>query len=428
MPISSPASHNYLQILSLRSRLKFLAHLRVQKQHQAHLRHSHGRAGSPCPSAERRYATAAFQAQPNGLSHGPLNFKRTFADQAPDNHSRLSASGVKKAFRTTQIKAQQKKQASKSKASQEDPDEIAQNSYAQQGGIDKWAHMDIDVLDVEVPVRNDLPWGLNKIKYIWDNSLNTAKSTVGAYQIVSHGFAPPLYSIPDFPYHRRVQAPLPPVPNQISYKNPSHIWNSLNYSSTSPNAWLAGISGLSLDLYMQMCKAIAENDKVTLRKVTSSTQLAHALKVIDKRHQDVAYSWKFIKENSPTRIVSIRCADIGHRPRSGVNSLAIHVLSLEISLKNGTKDPRKAVSAGPVISGDKVMQRRILEYYVVHMRGWVKEPWTIKARIYDTSGFPEKLADDGDDDGRQGAGKYGDSIISGPTGIMTYFKQKLGRH
>jgi hypothetical protein len=75
------------------------------------------------------------------------------------------------------------------------------------------------------------------------------------------------------------------------------------------------------------------------------------------------------------------------------------------------------------------MQRRVLEYYVVQRRGWMQEPWTIKARIYDTSGFPEKLADGGNGGGRQGASnKYGNSIISGPTGIMTYFMQKFGRH
>jgi hypothetical protein len=79
-----------------------------------------------------------------------------------------------------------------------------------------------------------------------------------AYQIVSERLVPPLYSIPDFPYHLRVQAPLPPVPDQIKLHNPLHIFNLLKFSSTSPEAWLAGISGLSLDLYMQMCKAIAE--------------------------------------------------------------------------------------------------------------------------------------------------------------------------
>lgn len=75
------------------------------------------------------------------------------------------------------------------------------------------------------------------------------------------------------------------------------------------------------------------------------------------------------------------------------------------------------------------MQRRILEYYVVQSRGWLKEPWAIKERIYDTSGFPEELAADGNNDGRQGAlGKYRSNILSGPTGIMTYLKQMFGMH
>jgi hypothetical protein len=156
MPISSRASQNYLQILC---RLKFPAHLHV----------------------------------------------RTFAAQ-PDSHSRLSASGVKKAFRTTVVKKQLKKQALNHKESQDDPEAIERMNemFAQQGGIDRWAHMDVDILgafsystwlstpfiwyptlihlrelDVELPIRNDLPWGFNKIKYTFDNSLNTVKSAAG---------------------------------------------------------------------------------------------------------------------------------------------------------------------------------------------------------------------------------------------------------
>jgi hypothetical protein len=206
MPISSRASQNYLQILSLRSRLNFPAHLRVQKRHQAPFRHLYCQAGSPCPSPERRYAAAASRAQTNGLSHGPSNFTRTFTDQAPDNPSRVSASGAKKAFRTTQMQLLQKKQESKNKNSQDSPDAVERTGdiFVPQGGIDRWANMDVDLLgafgyliwsstpciwyptlihlrklDVELPVRNDLPLGLNKIKYLWDNSLNIAKSAVG---------------------------------------------------------------------------------------------------------------------------------------------------------------------------------------------------------------------------------------------------------
>ena len=88
--------------------------------------------------------------------------------------------------------------------------------------------------------------------------------------------------------------------------------------------------------------------------------------------------------------------------------------SLEISAKKSTKDLRGAISASP----DKVMQKRVLEYYVVHKRGWVKEPWSIKARIYDTSGFPEEPTDDGTQKASTGVR---DSII-------IFFKRKFGRH
>jgi hypothetical protein len=84
-----------------------------------------------------------------------------------------------------------------------DPSDAAYTSVAP-AGVDKWALMETELLgafgyitglstlfiwhktlihlrkpDVEMPVRNDLPRGLNAIKYYWDNSLEIAKSAVG---------------------------------------------------------------------------------------------------------------------------------------------------------------------------------------------------------------------------------------------------------
>lgn len=65
------------------------------------------------------------------------------------------------------------------------------------------------------------------------------------------------------------------------------------YADVSSNCWVCFFLYHSVRMRLIWCY---RNDKVTLRNVTCGEQLDHALQVIDKRHQDVAYSWKFVKE------------------------------------------------------------------------------------------------------------------------------------
>jgi hypothetical protein len=67
-----------------------------------------------------------------------------------------------------------------------------------------------------------------------------------------------------------------------------------------------------------------------------------------------------------------------------------------------------------------------LEYYVIQKRGWTTAPWSIRERIYDTSGLGEKL--DGDGDGREKGSRdsVGRGPVSGLSGFMTYLKQRVG--
>jgi len=51
----------------------------------------------------------------------------------------------------------------------------------------------------------------------------------------------------------------------------------------------------------------------------------------------------------------------------------------------------------------------------------VPAPWTIRERIYDTSGSPEKS--DGNGNGNEAEG--GNSVAGGPNGFMTYLQQRL---
>ena len=77
-------------------------------------------------------------------------------------------------------------------------------------------------------------------------------------QITNSGAWPPLYSEPEYPYRDGKAAPPAPAPAEFKLYKPSHISQALKYHAAAPGAWGAGIPGLSLSLYKQMCQAIAE--------------------------------------------------------------------------------------------------------------------------------------------------------------------------
>ena len=88
------------------------------------------------------------------------------------------------------------------------------------------------------------------------------------------------------------------------------------------------------------------------------------------------------------------------------------------------------ISPSIKVSSDNVTQKRVLEYYVIEKKGWVATPWSIRERIYDTSGFLEKLGDDteGGEMGRENNGHgVGGEMVSEPSGFLNYLKRRVGR-
>ena len=83
--------------------------------------------------------------------------------------------------------------------------------------------------------------------------------------------------------------------------------------------------------------------------------------------------------------------------------------------KLATGDVGADVSASP--STGYVTQKRVVEYYVIQKKGWLPGPWSIRERIYDTSGFGEELS--GNEDKVEGG------PVSGLSGFMKYFTQRV---
>lgn len=430
MLISSRTPQRCLELFSKYPNPIFAGRLHTHRQPRA----DSVQSGPSCLFTAREYATATFQTKPQNAAPGQLpNSTRASKGSVANKWSgKISSSGLKQALRAEAQQMQQQKEMASIKNAEEDPDFTAQHisrAEALRPGIDIYQMPPI--LDVVVPVRNDLPWGLNAIKYIRDNAINHVKSAISVYMLGVNAPFPPLYSVPDFPYKPGVSPPMSAAPKTIRWYNPMHLAQMMRFSSTSPSAWLAGIPGLSLHLYLQMCQAMAENDRATLKRVTCSAQHDHALSVLNGRDPNLVYKWKFIKENSPTRIVSFRVAEFymaRRDPQFGLDRMLIHAMirfdttqSLEITNKKTPKDLRSGKPSTVVGNDSKVTQKRVLEYYIVQKKGWVHAPWRIRERIYDTSGLAEKLHGDGDS-----RRNVDDGPVSRLSGIMRYLRRRVG--
>lgn len=192
---------------------------------------------------------------------------------------------------------------------------------------------------MQIPKVNNYIRGLSTLKYLWDNRYNEMKNALRfvpfcsfhlfhslslvmlntvsvSMMLVANAKAfPPLYSLPEYPYGENILPPPSTAPDHFSWYKWSHIRQALGVDSTSSDAWAAGIPGLSLHVYLQMCQAIAEyvsrcyfqlhlyfcwlmyhrNDKATLRKVTCHEQLDRVFKILKDRDPNWVYKWRFHK-------------------------------------------------------------------------------------------------------------------------------------
>ena len=300
MPTSVRSSQNCLAVFSKHPNLTFTRHS------HPHRRESCCQADASCPFKGRGYAAAASRIKPNDSPPASSKSKPKLRSKAPaaGEAQRLSPSGLKAALRNNQLKRQEKEKESKQEELNSDPDAAAEylaHITARQSGIDVWAmaipetlgaveylyyiyyflwETCLSKLDVQIPVRNKFPWGLNAMRYMMDNASNNIKNAIrfvipthlhhptsvcstmtaghSVYHLGLYSTFPPLYSVPEFPYNPGVRPPPSTAPAEIKLYNPSHLYQLMNISSTSPKAWLAGIPGLSLHLYTQMCRATAE--------------------------------------------------------------------------------------------------------------------------------------------------------------------------
>ncbi|KZP18131.1 hypothetical protein FIBSPDRAFT_1046362 [Athelia psychrophila] len=381
MPVASRTSHTCLDILSGRSNMALA-----------------GRGlGMTRRSLTRGYATSqkktktlARAAQPNtpvaptkGPSPAPVN-------TAKKASAKTSSQGMVEAMRKEQAAQQKKDALEKQKENTEEQDAAAHTDYMnrvskQAPSLDLWSQAEMDVLDLAVPVRNQAPWGLRGARWYWDNLREATKSAMAIMQLTNGGAFPPLYSEPHHPYGEGKSAPPTQAPAEFKLWKPSHISQALKFHSAAPGAWGAGIPTLSLSLYKQMCQAIAENDKETIVQVTASQQREILLKSLSGRSSDIVYKWKFVKENSPTRIVSLRGGPAYtaklDAPLNRCITQALVRFDTVQSFEAFNKRTRQTIS--------EPTSRRVVEYFVVEKKGWTWMPWVIRQRIYDTSTLSE---------------------------------------
>jgi hypothetical protein len=307
--------------------------------------------------------------------------------------SRGSVSAVRATLRAGQHKSSANSRDATQKKFDEDPDFAA--SYMatmsrQAVGVDVWSRA-APTLDVEIPKVNNYIRGLSTLKYLWDNKYNEAKNALSMTLVANAKAFPPLYSLPEYPYGENILPPPSTAPDHFSWYKWSHIRQACGVDSISSDAWAAGIPGLSLHVYLQMCQAIAENDKAMLRKVTCHGQLDRVLKILKDRDPNWVYKWRLHRVNAPCRIVSFRAINAYGAtadPAPGLNRLLINAL-----VRFDTTQSLEVV--GKRRSGDKYVvkpkTKRVLEYFIMEKKGWIHSPWSVRERVYDIAGVGEPI-------------------------------------
>ncbi|KAI0069693.1 hypothetical protein K474DRAFT_1714011 [Panus rudis PR-1116 ss-1] len=144
--------------------------------------------------------------------------------------------------------------------------------------------------------------------------------------------------------------------------------------------WLAPFRQMALENYQTIQQAVAAGDEKTIKKYTVDVYRTRALQLARGRNPSHVYVWNFHGENSPCKVVSIRCteANLSAEPPKIGNRLLVQALvkfdtnqSLQIYNKRGVK-----------LGGDE-NPRRVVEYLVFQKRMWYDTPWVVRDQLYE---------------------------------------------
>ena len=260
--------------------------------------------------------------------------------------------------------------------------------------------------------------GLKKIWYqFWKNRQNDVKNMISLVALAKENALPGVNTRSD------------------SFSRKFFLWPLRVFSTTStrPTSWLAPTRQMCLEIYKDLCTAIAKCVSITITKhvidVTRLVYIRNNLKEIkrlttdsfasetlaaQKKHKvNCSYFWHLHREINPTQVVSLRSTDgylASEAPKFG-NRLMVHALvkfdteqvqkdfshlyhflnqilsqfqSLEIYDRKGNPlhEPAEG-SVNGLVGRVPAKTRHVVQYLVFEKRMWYDGPWVIREQIWD---------------------------------------------
>ncbi|KAF8223043.1 hypothetical protein L208DRAFT_1412543 [Tricholoma matsutake] len=262
---------------------------------------------------------------------------------------------------------------------------------------DPWGQA-VETLDVQIPysvkfsARKNYPSLRAMFNQFLENRYNDAKNATSLLLLAQADAIPGV----DLSEATRIQTFITQWP-----------WRIFTTTSVKPDAWIASLRQTALSTYQQLNAALARQHSTTVKKLSTHTYQDQLLRLMKKNQPGVKYIWRFHRELSPTRVISIRASEgylAAEDPKFG-NRMMIHALvridseqSLEMYDMWGKPMHRPATGDGVAklasMSGYgnwPSERKRVTEYLVFEKRMWYDGPWAVREQLWEAPGKEANL-------------------------------------
>ncbi|KAJ7185661.1 hypothetical protein C8R46DRAFT_1061363 [Mycena filopes] len=184
------------------------------------------------------------------------------------------------------------------------------------------------------------------------------------------------------------------------FRRTLRLRNLLQAQSLKSTAWVAPLRQEFLDLYIEFHQALQKGNSAKLRSLTMMPYTRTVTRLLQKKDSGVLYRWRFHREVTPTRILSLRSSDgwyYREMPETG-SRIGVQALvrfdteqSLEMYDKASgkalhtpapTAAPRTVKVDGKLFHTVPAVPKRVTEYLIVDRAFYDPEAgWRLRARV-----------------------------------------------
>ncbi|KAF5381363.1 hypothetical protein D9615_008301 [Tricholomella constricta] len=250
---------------------------------------------------------------------------------------------------------------------------------------DPWGQR-VETLDVMIPYstqlanRQDYPTWRAMFDQFLQNRHNDAKNFTSMLMLAHENAIPGV----DLLESTRTQKYLTQWP-----------WRLFTTTSVMKGSWTETLRQLALESYRQLNFALSRQDDQTIKELSTSVYQDHIMHLRKRQQSHFTYLWRFHKEVTPARVVSIRATEgylATDEPKFG-NRMMVHALirldteqSLEIYDRQGNPVHTRPANAAELNFGKyPAERRRVTEYLVFEKRMWYDGPWVIREQLWEAA-------------------------------------------